>query len=250
MTGHSRLTTRDFPINLFVANWKMNKTRAEARAFAAQLQARIGNGVAGADLVIAPPWTALDAARDDRGRWALACQNVAAEAEGAFTGEVSAAMAADAGCRYAIVGHSERRRLFAEDGPTLEKKLARCREAGLTPIYCIGETAQQRDAGLTESTLVGEIATLEKDPADAPLVVAYEPIWAIGSGQSAAPQDCAAACARIGQLLSARRQLRILYGGSVTPENAAALLAASGANGFLIGGASLSAGSFEAIARA
>ena len=237
-------------MNLFVANWKMHKTLAEARAFAAELGGRIGDGIAGAELVLAPPWTAIDAARDVRGRWALACQNVAAEAEGAFTGEVSAAMAADAGCRYAIVGHSERRQHFAEDGLTLEKKLARCREAGLTPIYCVGETAGQRDAGLTEATLVGEIATLGTDPADASLVVAYEPIWAIGTGRSATPEDCASACARIRQLLSARRQVRILYGGSVTPQNAAALLAAPGVNGFLIGGASLSAASFEAIARA
>ena len=237
-------------MNLFVANWKMHKTLAEARAFAAELGGRIGDGINGAELVLAPPWTAIDAARDVRGRWALACQNVAAEAEGAFTGEVSAAMAADAGCRYAIVGHSERRQHFAEDGLTLEKKLARCREAGLTPIYCVGETARQRDAGLTEATLVVEIATLEADSADAPLVVAYEPVWAIGTGRSATPEDCASACARIRQLLSARRQVRILYGGSVTPQNAAALLAAPGVNGFLIGGASLSAASFEAIARA
>jgi triosephosphate isomerase len=237
-------------MKLFVGNWKMHKTRAEARAFAAELGSRIGSGISGAELVIAPAWTALDAARDPSGRWALACQDVAAEAEGAFTGEVSASMSADAGCRYAIVGHSERRRLFAEDGPTLEKKLARCREAGLTPIYCIGETAEQRDAGRTESTLVAEIATLGKDPVEAPLVVAYEPIWAIGTGRSATPQDCAAACAQIGQLLSSRRQLRILYGGSVTPENAADLLAGPSVAGFLIGGASLSAASFEAIARA
>jgi triosephosphate isomerase len=237
-------------MKLFVANWKMHKTRAEARAFAAQFGERIGSGVAGAELVIAPPWTALDAARDDRGRWALACQNVAAEAGGSFTGEVSAAMAADAGCRYAIVGHSERRQLFGEDGPTLEKKIARCREAGLIPIYCLGETAPERDAGRTEASLAAGIASLESDPPDVPLVVAYEPVWAIGTGRSATPQDCAAACARIRQLLPARRQLRILYGGSVTPDNARDLLGAPGVNGLLIGGASLSADSFDAIARA
>ncbi len=237
-------------MKLFVANWKMHKTRPEARAFAAQFEERIGSGVAGAELVIAPPWTALDAARGGRGLWALACQNVAAEAEGSFTGEVSAGMAADAGCRYAIIGHSERRQLFGEDGSVLEKKLARCREAGLIPIYCIGETAPERDAGRTEATLAAGIATLERDPPDAPLVVAYEPIWAIGTGRSAMPQHCAAACVHIRQLLPARRQLRILYGGSVTPDNARDLLGASGVNGFLIGGASLSAGSFAAIARA
>jgi len=237
-------------MNLIVANWKMHKTRAEARAFAADLGARVGSGIAGRELVLAPPWTALDAARDEKARWSLACQNVAAEPEGAFTGEVSAAMAADAGCRYAIVGHSERRRLFGEDGATLEKKIARCREANLTPIYCIGESAEQRAAGRTEATLVAQIATLAHDPAEAALVLAYEPIWAIGTGRSATPQDCAAACARVGHLLSGRKQLRILYGGSVRPENAAELAAAPGVDGFLIGGASLSAASFEAIARA
>ena len=237
-------------MKLIVANWKMHKTRAEARAFAADLGTRIGSGIEGRELVLAPPWTALDAARDEKGRWSLACQNVAAEAAGAFTGEVSAEMAADAGCRYAIVGHSERRRLFGEDGATLEKKIARCREAKLTPIYCIGESAEQRAAGRTEATLVAQIATLAHDPADAALVLAYEPIWAIGTGRAATPQDCASACARVGQLLSGRKQLRILYGGSVRPENAVELAAAPGVNGFLIGGASLSAASFEAIARA
>src|SRR5262249_40403917 len=132
---------------LFVANWKMHKTRAEARAFAEELGAA-WTPVPGSELVVAPPtarelviapsFTPLDAARDPKGRWGLACQNVASEDSGAFTGEVSARMAADAGCAYAIVGHSERRRLFGEDGPVLAKKLARCREAGLLPIYCIG----------------------------------------------------------------------------------------------------------------
>ncbi len=237
-------------MKLFVANWKMHKTRGPARAFVEELGRRIGAGLAGADLVLAPPWTALDAARDDRGRWALACQNVAAEAEGAFTGEVSAAMAADAGCRYAIVGHSERRRLFGEDGPILAKKIARCREAGLTPIYCVGETEAERDAGLTAATLVRQLDTLEADPSGEALVVAYEPVWAIGAGRTATAEDCGAACAHIASLLPSRRSLRLLYGGSVTPENAGPMLAVPGVAGFLIGGASLSAASFEAIARA
>jgi len=237
-------------MKLFVANWKMHKTRGQARAFADELSARIGGGIAGAELVLAPPFTALDACADERQRWALACQNVAAEAEGAFTGEVSAAMAADAGCRYAIVGHSERRRLFAEDGPLLARKIARCREAGLTPIYCVGESGQERDAGLTATTLVRQVETLAKDPFDGPLVVAYEPVWAIGAGRAATGEDAAAARVHIAELLSSRPRLRILYGGSVSPENAAALLSQSGMDGFLVGGASLSALSFEAIARA
>jgi len=237
-------------MKLFVANWKMHKTRAEARAFAEELGRGVGDELADVELVVAPPWTALDAARDGRGRWALACQNVAAEAQGAFTGEVSAAMAVDAGCRYAIVGHSERRRYFAEDGPVLSRKIARCREARLTPIYCVGETAEERDAGLTAVTLVRQLDALETDPPGSPLVVAYEPVWAIGTGRSATPEDCGAACVHIAGILAARRDLRLLYGGSVTPENAAELLRAPRTDGFLIGGASLSAASFQAIARA
>jgi len=237
-------------MKLFVANWKMHKTHAEAQAYAAELGARIGNGIAGRELVLAPAFTALEEARDARGRWSLACQNVAAELAGPFTGEVSAAMAADAGCRYAIVGHSERRRYFGEDAAMLARKLACCRAAGLTPIYCLGETADERDAGLTEATLVRQAETLAKDPVDRPLVVAYEPIWAIGTGRAATPADAETARVQLAGVLSARRQLRILYGGSVTPENAAALLSGSAVDGFLIGGASLIAAGFEAIARA
>ena len=237
-------------MKLFVANWKMHKTRGEARAFAGELAREIDGGLGGAELVLAPPFTALDAAGDPSGRWALAGQNVAAEAEGAFTGEISAAMLVDAGCRYAIVGHSERRRLFAEDGPVLSRKLARCREAGLTPIYCVGETAEERDADLTAVTLVRQLDALDGDPSALPLVVAYEPVWAIGTGRSATPEDCGSACVHIAEILSDRRDVRILYGGSVTPGNAAELLRARRTDGFLIGGASLSAASFAAIARA
>ena len=239
-------------MKLFVANWKMHKTRAQARAFAEEFGKLIGGGMdgAGAELVLAPSWTALDAARDARGRWALACQNVAAEAEGAYTGEVSAAMAADAGCRYAIVGHSERRRYFGEDGPLLARKLARCREAGLTPIYCVGETAEEHDAGRMENVLSGQLGILSRDAADAPLVVAYEPVWAIGTGRTASPADCARAAGLIEALLSSRGPVRVLYGGSVTPENAAGLLAHGHVDGCLVGGASLLAESFAAICRA
>jgi triosephosphate isomerase len=236
-------------VRLFVANWKVHKTRAEARAYAEELGVK-WTPASDRELVVAPSYTLLDAARDARGRWGLACQNVAAEPSGAFTGEVSARMAADAGCAYAIVGHSERRRIFGEDSPVLEKKLARCREAGLTPIYCVGETAEERDAGLTAATLVRQIATLERYPASEPLVVAYEPVWAIGTGRAATPEDCEAACVHLGQLLADRPHLRVLYGGSVSPQNAGALLAQPAVEGFLVGGASLSAAAFAAIASA
>jgi triosephosphate isomerase (TIM) len=235
-------------MRLFVANWKMNKTRAEAGAWALELGARIGDRAPSVELVVAPAFTALDAARDRGGRWSLAAQDVASEPFGAFTGEVSARMLADAGCRYVIVGHSERRQLFGEDDALLARKLARAREGNLTPIYCLGETGEERDRGLTEAVLERQAETLARDPEDAPLVVAYEPIWAIGTGRAATPEDAAAAWAHLSRLLSARSRLRLLYGGSVTPDNALQLLRVSSMDGFLIGGASLDALSFARIA--
>jgi triosephosphate isomerase len=233
---------------LFVANWKMHKTREEARAFAAAFAAIDGAPSAERELVIAPPYTALDAAADAGGRWSLAAQNVAAESSGAFTGEVSASMAADAGCRWAIVGHSERRRIFGETEETLQKKLARVREAGLLPIYCVGETERERAEGKTRAVLESQSRNLRTETAAAgPLVVAYEPVWAIGTGNAATPQDAAAAGSILSELLP-RERLRLLYGGSVSPENAEELLAGSGMDGFLVGGASLDPARFAAIA--
>jgi triosephosphate isomerase (TIM) len=237
-------------MNLFVANWKMNMTRSQARIYAEELGAKIGAGIAGAELVIAPPYTALESARDARERWALAGQNLSEHASGAFTGEISGAMIAEAGCRYVIVGHSERRTLFGEDGPMLARKLARAREAGLVPIYCVGETERERAVGATTPTLVRQLESLVDDPADRPLVVAYEPVWSIGTGLAATPADSAAAAADLRTALSARRDLRILYGGSVNPGNAPDLLEKGGVDGFLVGGASLQAATFAAIASA
>lgn len=234
---------------LFVANWKMNMTRAEARAYATDLGSRIGDSSGRAELVIAPPYTALDAARDPRGRWALAAQNLSDHTAGAFTGEVSGAMIAEAGCRYVIVGHSERRTLYGEDGPLLSRKLARARESGLIPIYCVGETAPERAAGSTRETLARQARALADDPLDQPLVVAYEPVWAIGTGLAATPADSAAAATDLRTLL-AGRELTILYGGSVNPGNARDLLGDGGIDGFLVGGASLQAATFAALAQA
>jgi triosephosphate isomerase len=235
-------------MDLFVANWKMNMARGEAAAYARELGEIVGTRKLDVELVVAPPFTALDAAKDPSGRWALAGQNVASETSGAFTGEVSAKMLADAGCRYAIVGHSERRRIFGEDGKTLARKLARVREAGLVPIYCLGETEAQREEGLTAATLVSQAETLTEDPPGEPLVVAYEPVWAIGTGKAATVEDAGSARVHLAELLSSRRDLRILYGGSVTPENCRALLTEARVDGFLIGGASLKAANFAAIA--
>lgn len=237
-------------MNLFVANWKMNLTPAEARAYAEDLGSRIGDGFAGAELVLAPPYTALEAARDPRGRWVLAAQNLSDHAAGAFTGEVSGSMIAEAGCRYVIVGHSERRTLFGEDGPLLSRKLARARESGLVPIYCVGETPRERAAGSTLETLARQARALADDPEDQPLVVAYEPVWAIGTGVAATPADSAAAATGLRTILAGRRDLRVLYGGSVNPGNAGELLRGGGIDGFLVGGASLQAATFAAIAEA
>ena len=237
-------------MNLFVANWKMNMTRAEARAYAQDLGRLIGDRDPGVELVIAPSFTAFDAAADERGRWSIAAQNVSSQPHGALTGEVSARQLADAGCRYVIIGHSERRRILGEDGAVLAAKLQRAREAGLTPIYCVGETEQERAQGLSEATIAGQAVTLAQDPPPLPLVVAYEPVWAIGTGRIATAEDCGAACAHLRGLLSSRANLRILYGGSVTPDNARDLLDRSSPSidGFLVGGASLRVDAFAAIA--
>jgi len=239
---------------LFVANWKMNSGRAEARRYALRLGERIGESSAvpsDRELVVAPPFTAFSEASDSRGRWALAAQNVASHATGAFTGETSAAMAAEAGCRYAIVGHSERRRLFGENAESLSAKLVRTREAGLVPIYCLGETEEERADGLTKDVLLAQVETLSQDPPGAELVVAYEPVWAIGTGQAATAADAAGARDILRRALGAGRDLervRLLYGGSVTPGNAAELLRGSGMDGFLVGGASLDPDKFADIA--
>ena len=235
-------------MNLFVANWKMNMTRGEASAYVRELGTIVGNRPLDVELVVAPPFTALDAAKDPAGRWSVAAQNVASEASGAFTGEVSAKMIADAGCRYAIVGHSERRRLYGEDGAILARKLARVREAGLVPIYCLGETEAEREDGLTATTLVTQVETLQGDPPGEPLVVAYEPVWAIGTGKAATVEDAGSARVHLAELLSSRRDVRILYGGSVTPDNCRSLLEDARVDGFLIGGASQKAAAFAAIA--
>jgi triosephosphate isomerase len=174
---------------------------------------------------------------------------VAAEPSGAYTGEVSAAMLADAGFRYVIVGHSERRRYFGEDNAVLARKLARTREADLTPIFCLGESEEERAGGRTGSVLESQVAALAGDPSGEPLVVAYEPVWAIGTGRAATPEDAGAARELLRRLLTSRAMLRILYGGSVTPENSRELLRVSGMDGFLIGGASLTVPGFAAIAR-
>ena len=240
------------------ANWKMHKTAAEARAFAADFLPRVA-GLAGVEIALAPPATALHALGEALAgsAVALAAQNVSPELEGAFTGEVSVAMLAEAGCRYGIVGHSERRSLFGEEDGVVARKAAALLAGGLVPIVCLGETLEQREAGRTlavcEAQLEGSLAGLPEDRA-AEIVLAYEPVWAIGTGRTATPEIAQEVHGFIRSWLGKRfgdagEAIRIQYGGSVKPDNAAALLAQPDIDGGLVGGASLDPESFAKICR-
>ena len=242
----------------FIAgNWKMYKSVAEAVAFVKELRGAV-KGVAGVDIVLAPPFTALHAVADAaRGsNIAVSSQNLHWEREGAFTGEVSAAMVKEAGAEFAIVGHSERRRLFGETDAIVNRKAMAAIGAQLTPIVCIGETLDERERDETLSVLDRQIKDgLDQISADqvGSLVVAYEPVWAIGTGRTASAAQAQDAHAHIRKRLrqwfgaDAADACRILYGGSVKPDNTAGLMAQGDVDGALVGGASLSAESFLKI---
>lgn len=244
---------------LMAANWKMHKTAADATAFLDELLPEIED-VEGVDVVICPPLTALPAvveALSGRGTRAAA-QNMHEEAEGAYTGEVSAAMLTDVGAQAVILGHSERRQYFGETDEALARKIPAALAAGLLPILCVGELESEREGGETEAVLERQIgaalATIEAG-ALADIVVAYEPIWAIGTGRTAGPEQAQEAIAHIRSLLSrigagGADAVRILYGGSVKPANAVELMAQTDIDGALVGGASLEPGDFAAIVRA
>jgi triosephosphate isomerase (TIM) len=245
---------------LVVGNWKLYKTLAEARELALALHARLGASTA-VDLAVAPVFTALTTVREalDESSVALAGQDVYWEAQGAFTGEVSATLLADVGCRYVIVGHSERRQFFGETDEHVRRKAAAVIASGMVPIVCVGESLAQREAGQTEAHVLSQTEQALKglaQEAAAKVVLAYEPIWAIGTGRTAQPEDAQQVHASIRNLLGrlyggpVADRVRILYGGSVKPDNARALMAQPDLDGALVGGASLDAGSFAAIAAA
>jgi triosephosphate isomerase len=228
---------------LIAGNWKMFKGPAETAAFCRDLRAReLPDGV---DVAICPPFVSLETAvRELAGTEVAVCaQNVHWEREGAFTGEVSAAMLRELGVYGAIVGHSERRRWFGETDETVARRVEAALEAGLWVIACVGETEAEREAGETEDVLRRQVSVLE---AHEQLAVAYEPVWAIGTGRTATPQIAQDAHALIRSLLD----VPVLYGGSVKPENAAELLAEPDVDGALVGGASLEVESLVAICRA
>ena len=244
---------------LVAGNWKMYKTIAEARALVEEI--RSGAGGAAADVLVAPPATALSAAAEALrgGAVLLGAQNMHWEDEGAFTGEVSPRMLRDAGCTHVILGHSERRQLFAESDENVARKAQAAFRHGLIPIVCVGETLAERDSDRTmevvERQLERALRGLTPDQAAA-AVIAYEPVWAIGTGRNATPEQAQEVHAFIRKLASrshgegAAAAVRILYGGSVKPDNAAALLGQADVDGALVGGASLKAGSFLEIVRA
>ncbi|WP_394727744.1 triose-phosphate isomerase [Altererythrobacter sp. GH1-8] len=239
-----------------VGNWKMHGTRAmlsEARAIdrAAQRNMRV-------EVAVAPPFTLIHAVHREVEQIAVGAQDCHTATEGAHTGDISAAMVADAGAKFVILGHSERRENHAESNSVVREKAEAALEAGLNLIICCGESAETRDKGKAESFVLQQLrASLPEieNPAER-LTVAYEPIWAIGTGNTATPDDVAAMHAKIRGLLvelfgeEAGAAIRILYGGSVKPDNARELMALPDVDGALVGGASLSADSFMGIALA
>jgi triosephosphate isomerase len=227
---------------LVAGNWKMFKGPHQAREFAAQIRL-LGERAEGVEVVVCPPYVSLEATRHGLGpdsRVRVYAQNVHWELEGAFTGEISPPMLLELGVTGAIVGHSERRQHFGETDATVARRAEAALEAGLHVIACVGETEAEREAGETEDVLARQVAPL---PRDERLVIAYEPVWAIGSGKTATPELAQAAHAFVKSLHGAP----VLYGGSVKPENAPTLLGQPDVDGALVGGASLEASSFEAI---
>jgi triosephosphate isomerase (TIM) len=228
---------------LIAGNWKMYKGPAEAAAYCADFRNReLPQSV---DVVVCPPFVSLAAAVQVLAGTdvAVAAQNVHWQPDGPFTGEVSAPMLRELGVYGAIVGHSERRQLFGETDESVAKRARAALDAGLSVIACVGETEAERDAGETEDVLRRQVSVLEHDEN---LVIAYEPVWAIGTGKTATPELAQQAHAFVKSLLD----VPVLYGGSVKPDNAAELLAQPDVEGALVGGASLEVDSFLAICRA
>jgi triosephosphate isomerase len=248
---------------LVLGNWKLNLTRAGARTWCASFRALaeaepLPRGVA---IGVAPTFTSLDAAREGCAGLPvlLGAQNLHWEPSGAFTGEISAEMLREAGVTHAIVGHSERRHVFGESDERIGRKVAAAREAGLVPILCVGETEDEREAGRTEEVIEAQLRrglarTAPRSGAE--LVLAYEPVWAIGTGKVALPGQVEEAHGFLRSVLAAATapglasEVRILYGGSVNAGNAAGLIRLPEVDGFLVGGASLDPAGFRRILEA
>lgn len=242
---------------LIAGNWKMNGSRSDAAALAAGIAAATAN--CNAEVLVCPPSPYLCLVADELAgsKVGLGAQNVSEQQNGAYTGEVSCSMLTDVGCQYVIVGHSERREFYAEDSSLVVDKALAVAASGMRPIVCVGETLAQREAGDTENVIKEQLAPLIANSAETygQLVIAYEPVWAIGTGKTASPDQAQHVHAFIRTELAdwddtAASQIRLLYGGSMKPENALELLSMADVDGGLVGGAALKAESFGAICNA
>ncbi len=246
---------------LIAGNWKMNKTSSRAEELARSLRDKLRNR-SHADIVVCPPFTSLEGVYKivEGSNIALGAQNLYWEEEGAYTGEVSAPMIKEAGCRYVIIGHSERRQYFGESNQTVNRKVKAALKFDLVPIVCVGERLEEREEGKTFTVVEGHVKEgltgLTKEEM-LKIIVAYEPVWAIGTGKTATPQQANEVHGYIRKLLTdiygeeVSSRIRILYGGSVKPDSISGLMAETDIDGALVGGASLQADSFvEIIQRA
>jgi len=234
---------------LVAGNWKMHGSLAANRALLEALLAGL-SGLGGVECAVCVPYPYLGQAQERLRGTPLAwgAQNLSEHLEGAYTGEVSVAMLKDFGCRYAVVGHSERRQLYRESDAQVAAKFVAAVTHGVTPILCVGETLEEREAGRTDEVVARQLDAVVNKDEFSRAVLAYEPVWAIGTGRTATPEQAQAVHAFLRRKLPSGTP--ILYGGSVKPQNAAAIFAMPDVDGGLIGGASLVAGDFLAIARA
>ncbi len=243
---------------LIAGNWKMNGSLASIEALIAGIKAGLSE-VDKADMAVCPPFVYIPRVRELIGDapLALGSQNICDQASGAYTGEISGAMLQEFGCRYAIIGHSERRSLYGESDELIAARFAMALETGITPILCVGETLEQREADVTEQVVGEQLdAVIERSGIESigQCVIAYEPVWAIGTGKTASPEQAQAVHAFIRGKLAAQNaevadKVQILYGGSMNAGNAAELLSQPDIDGGLIGGASLKADDFLAIGK-
>lgn len=244
---------------IIAGNWKMNMTASQARDMIAKLIPLVAS-VEGREIVIAPPFTSIPAVSAVVAGTSIAVsgQNMHWEDKGAFTGEISAEMLLDLGCRYVIIGHSERRQYFGETDESVNKKVRQAIRKGLRPIICVGETLSEREAGRVNEVIKKQVSAALASVSGAEMdmvVIAYEPVWAIGTGKTASPEQANEVHSLIRGIVresygaNVADGLRIQYGGSVTPDNISSLMARPDIDGALVGGASLKPESFAAIVR-
>jgi len=239
---------------MIAANWKMHGTTQAVQDWLSVMEA-FATQHASLDVVLAPTYVHLSAAMQASSQGVkLAAQNVSDQPKGAFTGEISATMLRECGCHYVIIGHSERRQLFYEDAAVITRKVLIAQQQGLIPILCVGETAAEREQGQAVAVIEKQLLSVLSLPEVKldQLVIAYEPVWAIGTGQTASPEDAESIHAAIRAMIATlnepvSRSMKILYGGSVKPQNALSLFSCSNIDGGLVGGASLDADAFREI---